>query len=306
MHTAINANKEFNMLEVSRRIDYLTISHHDTERAFDPLPDDFKIGKKLPPIAHYPLRFALIPAGDIAIADNDKQGVRIRWAGEDCTELYREKLSPVDLMIHCINNSCKTTRLDVAMDVSGSADYMLPVIHWRMGRYAGLARNEPKEYTDQSRKEYTCYFGSPKSDRFVRVYNKAAEAGLLEALTRVEIQTRKERSYALALDIETYGLKTAAANHTKTVINFPQVDWWQYALNAEQVEMMRVSAKNHSYQKWLTGQVAACIRNNAEKTPNDARWLNNWCIEIREEVLHIMQEWGESGEVAHNASDKGE
>jgi DNA relaxase NicK len=283
------------MLKTRKVLDWLTVSKQDIRYPEALLPDFMYIKKRTHQIRFYPLRFELSPAGILAIGDSDRQGVMLDFRGSDCAKLRRNGVEPYDIMLHVMQNGCNTTRVDYAIDIFEDIDPDDCHAAYHAGLAHCRAKKLPSRYHTQGAPDYTCYYGAKKSDKFLRIYNKAAEMDLLnEAWVRVEIQTRSNKSQALAFDMEEYGMEFAGDSHIKDFADFPSVPWWNAALSATTDELTQVPRRTENWQNWLEKQVKPAIERRAREDKESYDWLEIWSEKINKII--------EVAKLAHNAS----
>lgn len=142
--------------------------------------------------------------------------ITIEMSGSGCRlleSLYDNKLNWIDFIEQflCLEGS-HIARLDIACDDRPGAegkpmlsmDTLFRHVNKTAPRYISLSKK--CSYTDGD--EQVIYFGSPKSDRRLRIYNKAVERGVDEHWIRAEFQLRNETAlsfYMRALECGSIG-----------------------------------------------------------------------------------------------------
>lgn len=140
------------------------------------------------------------------------------------------------------NRDVNIARLDIAGDDhDGLLDYRRMTVHCKHRRY--ICKAHWCMWTDGD--EQAIYFGSPKSDRRLRIYNKALEQGLDDHWIRAEFQLRNDNAVSFLLNWVKSGdvgrcysgvlrdflrfTKTTPGNHSERC---EVCAWWQRFIGA--------------------------------------------------------------------------
>jgi len=108
------------------------------------------------------------------------------------------------------------------------------------------------------------YFGSPKSDQRVIVYDKAVEQKrLFEAWTRVEMRLKGDYAKTLAEDMQASGVTRAGDSKLKKLWD-ADIEWFQNALSKDLIEPGEVPNKETNFPRWLNGTVLPGIEKRLE------------------------------------------
>lgn len=267
-------------------LDWLTVSYRKIKDMSEVISQAYWLMRPTEPIKpfpHYDTAWRLECGGRIDFSESEKQGARLELTGEPLGKL-RENGMPDDLLIRELAASSKknrTTRADYCFNVIGAGSVRHTVNHWRAGNAKTVFINSPHGYVDfGSRRGQTVDFGSKKSDRFVRIYDKATQMGLLkEAWLRVELQTRNENATALTSDAIKKDMRTAGVTHLAACLDFPKLRWWQEATKGEQMDREEVRRKVTQWQKWMDGQVFESILKHV-KNIDDGIFLETWLAKV--------------------------
>lgn len=267
-------------LKTRKIIDWLAVTSHDIEHALDYLPEGIGLGKKTNPVKHYSNRFETVPAGILSIADTAKQGFMWQATGDDCSKIREGGISMYHVLVHFQSLRMHPTRIDYAVDIFSDVNPRDLKQHWDWGVAESTIRKEPLEMA-QAGEGYTCYFGAKTGDKYVRVYDKAAQLKLLnEAWIRVEYQVRKKNAVAFGQDLELDGLHQAGDAAIKRLIDFPFCDWWQSAVSENASDYTRIPRKEEKWQAWLNGQVMQAIERRASESEVNKEWLKDWNLRV--------------------------
>lgn len=211
----------------------------------------------------------------------------LEMSGHGCRfleSLYDNKLDWIDFIEQFLSlEGSHLARLDIACDDRPEAGEQgilsFPTIfrHVMQRRYISLSRYAV--YTAGS--EESIYFGSPKSDRRLRIYNKAVERGIPdEHWIRAEFQLRNEAAlsfYMRALELHSIGQayqgmlydylrftrevnEDGNTNHTRMTVT----RWWRtFCGNAKKIKGFYVGGLDYnleSLERYLGNQVSSSIK----------------------------------------------
>lgn len=277
-------------MEISKKLDWLTYSHHDIEHWYGkiPLQRGDEIGEQIKPLPRYAIAYSLLPAGRVDIADNVSQGVVVNITGKELTEWIANGVS-YQSIVNQVNTFGKVTRLDFAIDIQESR-YGVNCL-WRdiqtmvVNKKVKTRMRPQNEIDNKSKGGYSQYFGSYKSDQFIRVYDKAAESGmLLQAMkqhivsphwTRIEIVTKNEFAELLTQDMVTMGWQAAGSRKISNSINFPLIERWADIIGYDVTEISTTHRKPSKWQKWMDTQVLSSINQHVGNS-DDRAFLLQW------------------------------
>jgi hypothetical protein len=273
-------------IEIYSHLDYMTVSYYtigDVGEIMSPAYPGFKVDEPIKPYPHYQEAYRLKCGAVVNMSDSEMQGARIDLSGEVLSNLRKTGWHD-DMLIRELAQSKRkrrTTRADYCFDVHGAGSVRHTVNHWMAGKAKTTFKNAPKGWLDYgTRRGQTIYFGSKESDKFIRVYDKGTEMGLLnEAWLRVELQTRKEQAQALVSDGIKQDMKTAGRTHIKASLDFPDLQWWQVAMKGDTMEKERVGRKETNWQAWMNGQVFDSILTHV-KNIEDGYFLEQWLAKV--------------------------
>lgn len=167
-------------------------------------------------------QYASAPTVQAAAARNgytdaqiDSNGVQLLWnpdyssmgqhavfSGSSLRNLFTSGLVQPQTLLHaCIDAGGSISRLDLAKDFTeGEIDYEAVYKSLKQGVAGGTARNFA--FLQSANNGATVYIGSRQSERFVRLYDKAAEQDLPDALwSRLEVETKGMVARAVATSL---------------------------------------------------------------------------------------------------------
>lgn len=151
----------------------------------------------------------------------DDIGVNLSGRGCRTIESCRPGFDWLGLLLHLLYNEQHDqghiSRLDIAADDhEGFLDMQKIFRYIASDRY--ICKAKFRTWTQGS--EEHCYFGSPSSDRRVRIYNKALEQGKPEEhWIRAEMQMRDDAAVSFLLSLEAEGLQIGET-YAGVLLNF--------------------------------------------------------------------------------------
>ncbi len=134
--------------------------------------------------------------------DRDDMGHHFIFSGSALRNLFANtSVQPLALLLACIDYGGNISRLDLAKDLTEQTfDYEAVYQSLKSGTTGGNTRTFSK--LESGENGYTIYMGSRQSERFARLYNKAAQSNLPDALwARFEIETKGMVARAVATSL---------------------------------------------------------------------------------------------------------
>ncbi len=155
----------------------------------------------------------------------------------------------------------KCTRIDLAIDVYNSPD-LLPTIRGMAEHHEwyGTAHSATTIKSSDG-KGTTVYVGSRTSERFVRIYDKAAQLGQRGDWTRIEAEVKSDSARQVAraiVELNIGGLSMVAYGVIERVCKFPDKAW-KAVFDGAKMEIGTPKAEEKQTEAWLMGQVATAI-----------------------------------------------
>lgn len=203
--------------------------------------------------------------------DRPEMGYHIVMGGSTIRELCSMyKISQTKLLEEVIRSGANITRLDIAKDLR-EAEVQLSSI-WsalQSGKNSGTARTFGRiESNDNG---YTIYIGSRQSEKFIRIYNKAAQSGLSEELWfRFELETKGMFSRAIARELvnrQDWGLvfDTVARGMVDLGKSSSLVQF--YGVEGVPIGLPKLEHQTDR-EKWIATQVIAAVSRHYIDNPN--------------------------------------
>ena len=124
-------------------------------------------------------------------------GVHVSWSGSALREV-----NPRAVLRLALNMGATIRRIDLAVDLHKELDQHS--LYFRLTQ--GEAKTASKKFQRiQSDTGWTIYVGSRTSEKFLRIYDKQAEAQLQEPLTRVELECKGDYAHGIGQHVDQNG-----------------------------------------------------------------------------------------------------
>jgi hypothetical protein len=164
----------------------------------------------------------------------------------------------------------KCTRIDLAVDVY-DAPTLLPVLQAMAEHHEwyGTAHSATTIKSSDG-KGLTIYIGSRTSERFVRLYDKAAQLGQPGHWTRIEAEVKGDSARQVARSIvglNIGGLSMVASGVINRVAAFPCAEW-KAVFDGEKMEIGTPKVEEKQTEAWILGQVASAIARFEREYPD--------------------------------------
>jgi hypothetical protein len=214
--------------------------------------------------ARFGYSFAMVhPFGHYVMSNpaRDEMGVHVAFTGRSLKALADGGIPGVDMVKWALDQNASPTRLDLAIDVfdvkiDPAAMAALP----RVKAAPGTARkwSTVKGHDDGC----TAYIGSRKSEKFLRIYDKAAEQGIPGGLwTRFEIELKGKAAKAAAAQIWRMGDADRPAfikGLIRDLFN-PDDEMFQSIMDAPAVALVTEKDTRDTTLSWLMNTVSKSL-----------------------------------------------
>jgi len=203
------------------------------------------------------------PFGHIVMSHpgRPEMGVHVMMTGQAMHKLNEGGYDTISLVPWCIEQDARITRLDLAIDV-----------HEEPVDIIGLTRCKQVKGEEGSAKKWnlitgsdngvTLYIGSRKSEKFMRIYNKAAEMSLEGVMwSRFELEIKQDTCRTIAAAIVTLP-REDLAQYVKGLMKglFNPVDpFYQQIMNVPSVQVGSTKDPSDNTLKWLYDSVAKTL-----------------------------------------------
>lgn len=169
-----------------------------------------------------------------------------------------------------IDKGHKCTRIDLAIDVWDDTS-ILPQIRGKAERneFSGTARSATIVASSDGA-GLTVYIGSRTSERFVRIYNKAAQTGTQRPWVRIECEVKGDSARAVGsaiLHAGNGGLSLVAQSVIRRVVHF-DCKAWKAVLSGDEIEIGTPKIEERQTEAWILGSVAKAIAKFEQNYPD--------------------------------------
>lgn len=269
---------------VDAHLDWLTLTKTDASNPRDIIPpiEVIEVLESISPPKRFDMAWQIYPAGMVALQTSSYKTAMLWLTGQDL-ETWRE-VGVSDMVTIKAGNTLEPTctRLDYCINVHGAGRVDDCAKELEAGRREG--RPKPygrfQKYNDAGD---TLYFGSPKSDQRILIYNKAAQMGIEDLWTRIELRCRKKKATPLFQDMAYYNHHWVGRQRIRELCNFPSLEWWGEAVAGATLELTKTCRKPPATIKWLYEQVMPVFekRHDPELLRELQGWLSNANIALR-------------------------
>jgi hypothetical protein len=179
-------------------------------------------------------------------------GTHIVWSGS----ALRDCPIPAEALVTSLFNSgFSFSRIDLAIDAKGFKLKPSDATEYIAKKEIKTRAKEYPLWRDAQAKGYTQYIGKKSSEIYMRIYDKAAEMGVLEDWTRVEIVVRGKRTQLAAQQI------VRDVDYRAIVNGFANFDTWSEWSEVMAAEAVKLPADRTTSQtlQWLLQAAAPSL-----------------------------------------------
>jgi len=203
--------------------------------------------------------------------DRAEMGYHVIIAGSAIRNLLkRHDLDQQTLIQTILDSGGSITRLDLAKDAT---DVQINLDAIYMALEGGYSVGTARKFAQMHSKDggNTIYVGSRQSEKFIRIYNKAAESNLPGVLWyRYELETKGMVARAVASILtSTTGWADCFATYTKHMVDIPQVADYQVFFGDETVTIgIPKIEKKSDREAWIEKQVMPAVVKHFVENPD--------------------------------------
>lgn len=247
-------------------IDWLSFTSHpqDGMNAFIIPPWENALDGK-PHVPRFGYRKATRFSSDCVVmyeGSTDSMGAHYIYSGQALATLneYFEDGGQHILKWHS-DRGHKCTRIDLAIDVKEDSAF-LPQIRGKVERneFTGTARGATIVSSSDGA-GLTLYIGSRSSERFVRIYDKAAQMKVDGQWTRIEAEIKHDSARAIARTIVGFGaggISLVAQSIIRRVCDF-DCPAWKAVFDGKTIPIGTPKIEEKKTEEWILSQVAKAI-----------------------------------------------
>jgi len=267
-------------------IDWLSFTAHSSGIGIAPLlPEWEKHSSGQADTPRFGYRKALrYPSGMIVMFDGStpSMGAHYIYSGRAIKTLDEElQDGGLSILAWHTHQAHKCTRIDLAVDVREDNAIMAKIEQMAIDHsWSGTAHTSTMVKSNDN-KGSTVYVGSRTSERFVRIYDKAAQLGEEQDWVRIEGEIKGDSARAVAraiAQIGAQGLSNVAQSVITRVCNFPCQEWLS-VFDGTPIEIGTPKVEEKQTEKWILGQVAMALAKFERQYP-EKRILERLWIEV--------------------------
>lgn len=187
----------------------------------------------------------------MASEPNAPMGVHVSWSGTALREV-----EPRSVLRSALAAGATVRRIDLAVDIPEALN---PFDLWTDLEFGHAATSSRKHQLIQSDGGWTVYVGSRTSDKFLRIYDKQAEAGLDYPLTRIELECKSDYAEGIAQHVDAEGYNNFPAI-IRAFCDFPENARWTDHLASPTLSAgIPKKEKTSDTRRWLMESVAPAL-----------------------------------------------
>lgn len=194
--------------------------------------------------------------------DREDMGHHFIFSGSALRNLFeREEIHPRALLRACVNSRGSISRLDLAKDLTGEPlDLSAIYKSLEQGRNTGTARTHGRIVSNGGGD--TIYIGSRQSDKFIRLYDKAAQMDLADDIWfRLELECKGMFARSIAsvlIASEDWGLVFDTA--LSSMVRLPiETGWGKFRSMGSTTIGLPKMEKRTDREKWISEQVIPAV-----------------------------------------------
>lgn len=217
-----------------------------------------------------------------------EMGVHLAFTGRSLRALQEGGIPATEMLAWAMDHGARPTRLDLAIDVFDvEIDPIELASKPRVEAAPGSARKWSSLQGDKGGK--TAYIGSRKSDKFLRIYDKAAESGdRSRPWTRFELELKGDAARAAAVQVRHMtDLERGEyiAGLIKGLFN-PDDETFQAAMTAEAVVLQTTKDTQDKTLLWLLNSVAKTMAKTM-KARGDVDVWNEFVAAVHANLVNL-------------------
>lgn len=187
----------------------------------------------------------------MASEPNSPMGVHISWSGSALREV-----EPRSVLRSALAAGGIVRRIDLAIDVPETLDERALYADLKRGAAVTSSRKHQLITSDTG---WTIYVGSRTSEKFLRIYDKQAEAGLEQPLTRIELECKNDYAEGIAQHVDQEGYYGFPAI-IRGFCDFPDDPMWVKHLTSPTLSAgIPKKEKTSDTKRWLMESVAPAL-----------------------------------------------
>lgn len=219
-----------------------------------------------------------------------EQKICVSLTGNACKEAWAAGHDPVAFLAFLHAAKANITRLDLCTDYRKTADPLDLERSFHAGdvvtRVRDITHTVSAKRGAADEQATTVYFGSAKSPKRLKVYDKAKQTNTEGPWVRLEMTLRHDYANAAAAAIFKSSLPAVTAQVIRDFINFPLVNWFQAATTGEAVQLAEIPRKETNRELWLAEQILPLIKREIGALEFPSRsWIFKQLLSVLSSVL---------------------
>lgn len=232
-------------------------------------------------------------AGRVFWNDTAEKGCHVVLTGDDLARLRQAlPITDDDLIKRISKHASNVARMDFATNINAGHPREL-LEAFQEDKVTTRVRHV-RHLEDHGRiSGFTLYFGSPKSAKMLRVYDKMMEGKIKGWIpkyergvwTRIELQLRDTQATMLAKAMSDHSVKEAGKLAIRNFVNCESLQWFSYATAGDNFDMVLTPKKRDAFLVWIETQVKPAIekRSRAGLLSEELLVWSNWLQELYNE-----------------------
>lgn len=237
----------------------------------------FDVQDEIAGVGWYRSGAKLYPAGRLYWHGAERsRGSYLVMAGEDLA-VFRDvhKVTDQQFLQKMMLSSQTVSRLDFCTNIEAGHPRETRK-QFKQGKAKTRVKTCLRNDETGKRNGYTMYFGAHGSDKMLRVYDKIAQLRLDGGVwTRIELQLRNEPAQKMAEIMRGEDLKAAGKTAIRDFVDFPELPWYQLAVQSDNIEMNLTPRKETNFMRWLNEQVGPGIEKRI-RAGKEVREIAEW------------------------------
>jgi len=187
----------------------------------------------------------------MASEPDSPMGVHVSWSGSALREV-----EPRTVLRQALAAGATVRRIDIALDVH--YPFWAKMMYDDLENGAVITQAKSHQLIT-SNTGWTIYVGSRTSEKFLRIYDKQAEAGLNHPLTRIELECKNDYAEGIAQHIDQEGYNQFPAI-IKGFCDFPEyAPWVEHLASPTLSAGIPKKEKTSDTKRWLMESVAPAL-----------------------------------------------
>jgi phage replication initiation protein len=189
-----------------------------------------------------------------------EQGISVELSGRDLGQARVANIADEALLAHISTVSGKVSTMDSAIDVYNHHARPTDIINAQKRGTLRTTAREIGSFTSSQKREgrwypaNTVYIGSPKSERQIKIYDKAAQMKIDGDWVRIEMRWRGPYARAAHRAMLKSGIEEVTRAAVLSMVDL-DAKWWRASMSGTLAEIEPISRPETKTLEWLLGAV---------------------------------------------------